>query len=337
MSWKLSSFAACVLAAGAVAAAGERRAAEFSADAGVGRMDGTSYERVYTLIDRGALDGRYHRLSELVWDLEAVYGARVSLALDVERAVELRATFFSAFMDGTGGMEDYDWFLYDRPDYWTHRSRSTVDVKKAFDIDLRGTVHVVRDPRLSLDAMMGWRYLNFKWEDNGVDYVYSSMEHATLSDIGSEVGGYSYEFNPDTIRDQSGTIIGVGITYEQEYHIPYIGLGVKSKLGKVDLKAEARYSPMVTALDKDEHVIRQLVFKGTFTGGTYFSWKCSAAYRFSGPFFVSASYESQKINEIRGDMQVSDMAGNSRGTLHEGASVELESRQVAIAVGMDFR
>jgi plasminogen activator len=323
----------CILASGAATAPGVGRNLEFSADVGVARLDGTSYERVYTLIDHGPLNGRYHRLSELVWDLEGVYGVRASAAVELDRLIEVRASVFSALTEGSGGMVDYDWFLYDRPDFWTHRSRSTVDVKNAQDVDLRATLRVVRDRPVSLNAMLGWRYLNFEWKDRGIDYVYSSLG----APGGNPVDGYTYEQrNPFAVRDLADEDTRVGILYEQTFSIPYVGLGSAVRRGRLQAKAEILFSPIVTARDTDQHLLRNLRFEGDFGGGTYLAWKVALVHHILPHLFLTASYESQAIDEFRGDIEVSEIGGSRLGRLHNGASVEHASRYATIAVGGNF-
>lgn len=322
----------CALMGGATFAAAAERSLQFAAGVGLGRLDGTSYERVYTEIDHGPLNGTYHRLSELIWDAEEVYGVNASLLLGFNHVFDWQANLFYGLTDGTGGMEDYDWFLYDRPDYWTHLSRSTVTVEEALDADLRGTFHLVRNFPLTLDAFLGWRYMKFHWTDRGIDYVYSSLGARD----GDPDHGYSSEqANPDAIRDIQGEDNSPGITYEQTFHIPYVGAGLGIGRGRLRAKGEISYSPIVAAQDEDHHLLRGLVFDGTFVGGTYLSWKATLTWDIRPHVFLSASFNTQTIEEFRGDMTMYQ-GGVSLGTLHDGASIEHDSRQVTLAVGAFF-
>jgi plasminogen activator len=333
MSWRETFATALVLASSAALAPGAGRHLEFSAEVGPAWTLGTSYERVYSRIDDGALSGRYHKLSELIWDLEGLYGIRASVGFELDHNFELRASGFSALSEGSGGMVDYDWFLYDRPDFWTHRSRSTTEVTGALDLDLRGTLRIVRNFPVSLDAVLGWRYMMFRWEDRGIDYVYSSLGEPE----GHPSPGYSDEqIDPGAVRDLTGTDTRVGILYEQVYHIPYVGGGAGIGRGRLRAKGEFLYSPIATARDRDQHVLRGLDFEGTFIGGTYTAWKASLTYRFTAHVFMAASYESQKIAEFRGDIDVADSGGGYLGSLENGASVQHQSRQAALVVGVNF-
>lgn len=335
MCWKPAIAIICMLAVAATATAAPAagRRAALSAEVGPSLLDGTSHERVYTAIDHGPLEGRSHLLSELIWDLEGLYGVHASFAVEMDGFVELRASVFSSLNEGSGGMEDYDWFLYDRPDQWTHRSRSTVEVDSARDIDLRATLHVVRNSPLALDTILGWRYKNFKWEDRGIDYVYSSLGDPD----GNPSSGYSSEqLDPEAVHDISDVDSRFGIIYEQTYYIPYVGLAFRFGRGKLQARAEALYSPIATIQDQDQHLLRRLVFRGNFVGGTYMAWKVVLLYNISRHFFLSASYDSQEVEEFRGDMDVHDSEGTPLGSLNNGASVEHTSRQMALTVGVHF-
>jgi outer membrane protease len=324
---------ACILASAQPALPATGVDFTFSADAGAARMDGTSYERVYVTVNRGALRGSDHKLSELVWDLEGVYGARASFAFSIWRRFELRASAFCALTEGTGGMVDYDWFLYDRPDYWTHRSRSTVDLDNGLDIDVRGLVHIVRNQFVTLDGTCGWRHMALEWSDRGVDYVYSSLgSGSAMPSV-----GYTHEQpDPGALRDISGTDNRVGILYEQDYLLPYVGMGCGLRWKRLQASAEIAYSPAVAATDRDRHVLRERIFEGSFSGGTYLSLKQSIAVSLPRRFFVSASCEWQRIYEFRGSMAAYDEDGNFLGEDEDGASVEHMSRQVTVAVGAAF-
>lgn len=335
MSVKQLFIAACVLASAQTALPLTGWDFTFSADAGAARMDGTSCERVYVPINHGALAGRDHRLSELVWDLDGVYGVRASAAAEVFKSIGfgLRAEGFYALTDGNGGMADYDWFLYDRPDYWTHRSRSTVEVRDTFGIDIRGTIRLLRKAGVTLDGALGWRQLTFGWKDRGIDYTYSSLGATQrLPPV-----GYTYEqLDPGAVRDMSGTDDSNGIIYSQTFRIPYAGFGAGYQRGRLRARAEVAYSPVASAEDEDQHILRDRVFKGTFDGGTYFAWKGSLDLMLSRRVFVSASCGAERISEFRGDMTVFDANGSYVGAARDGASVEHKSRQVAVSVGMEF-
>jgi outer membrane protease len=297
-------------------------------------VDGASYERVYDRIAYGRLAGRTHKLSELVWDIRDVYGVRGTIALMTwDERLEFRATLFSAVNAGDGGMVDYDWVLYDRPDFWTHRSRSTVDVDYGFDADLRGAYRFLGRGPVTLAAMLGIRSIAWKWTDHGVDYSYS-----TLGDpFGDPSEGYTYEqVDPTAVRDFNGRDSATGVIYEEAFLVPYVGLAVGIREGRFRADAHVTYSELVAAKDRDQHVLRDppLVFKGTFDSGTWLAYGVSIACDLTPRLFVSAAYEQHTIEEIRGDVSVSVAGESGVATAANAAGIEHESRQATLSLGV---
>ena len=298
------------------------------------RVDGTSYERVYEQITYGRLAGRTHKLSELVWDIRDVYGIRGTVALQSwDERLEIRATLFSALTAGDGEMVDYDWFLYDRPDFWTHRSRSTVDLDYGLDADVHGTYRFLERGPVMLSAMVGIRALAWKWTDHGIDFSYSTLGDPS----GEPTEGYTYEqIDPTALRNFNGPDSSTGIIYEEQFLIPYVGIGIGITDGRMRADAHVAYSGLVAAEDRDQHLLRDppIEYKGSFNTGTYVAYGVSATFDLTERLFVSAAFEQQSIAEIRGDISVSSPGDSFSATAANAGGIEHDSREASLALGI---
>jgi outer membrane protease len=300
----------------------------------VAGVSGGANERVYTTIGYGSLAGNRHKLSELNWDISGVAMAGMAVTLEGKRML-LRISVLNAVTDGDGQLADYDWFLYDRADFWTHRSVSDVSVDEGWQVDFQGAVRLIQKSGVEVAALAGLRGMTWKWTDSGADYVYSSLG---VTD-GFPESGYSWEqIDPSAVRDLTWTDASgtTGIRYEQQYWIPYAGLAATFTTGRFQLGGHFMASGFVQAEDIDDHLFRGLRFNGRFFGGNYFAYGFSARMRVGARAFVRAEVEAQEVREMIGDMTIRDIETGLRGTAQNSAGLALQSTTATMAVGLTF-
>lgn len=298
----------------------------------VSGVDGQANEYVYTDLDYGPRAGSRHKLSELNWDISGVAmgGAAVSVA---RGRLSVRGQILFALTEGSGEMADYDWFLYDQPDSWTHRSVSEVIVEEGWQGDVQGAFRLLQKSGFDLSALVGFRSITWEWSDQGGDYVYSSL--------GSDdpQPGYSEEQADATaVRDLVWTDDSdtVGIRYEQKYLIPYLGVAAKLNVGRLDLGGYVIGTTLVEAEDTDDHLLRSLRYTGSFSGGNYFAYGVTARVALGARMFVRAEIEGQEVDEMIGDVTIRDLTSGESGTIEDGGAVSLKSTSAALAVGYAF-
>lgn len=298
----------------------------------VSGVEGQANEYVYADIDYGPRAGSRHKLSELNWDISGI--AMGGAALSVARGrLSVRAEVLAALTEGNGQMADYDWFLYDQPDAWTHRSISDAIVEQGWQADLQGAFRVFEKSGFELSALAGLRGVSWKWSDRGGSYVYSSLGADEPSP------GYSSEqADPTAVRDLVWTDDSdtVGIRYEQQYLIPYLGAAAKLVMGRFDLGGHFVASSFVQAEDTDDHLLRGLRYNGSFSGGNYFAYGVTARVALGTRLFVRAEVEGQQIQEMVGDVTIHDLASGESGTIADGGAVSLKSASASMAVGLTF-
>lgn len=129
----------------------------------------------------------------------------LGVAFDPLNWLTLEGRGWTQIAKGKIHMKDYDWLDGEDED-WTHCSdHPNTTVQKAWQAEFAATAWAFKRENMALGVMLGYQRNEFGWQAKGGRYNYSSDE------------GF---------RDLSGQFpAGVkGITYEQSYDTPYIGL-----------------------------------------------------------------------------------------------------------------
>lgn len=286
-----------------------------SVQASVGLVNGAAQENVYSSVG----GGRYH-LSELDWDIRNVVmvGGEVSVA--IKQTVWLNAGLWGAATQGNGQMNDWDWLLETPGSPWTDWSRSTVDVTKAWLLDLNANVELMRFGALGLRGIVGYKYNTWTWEDHGSQHIYSTDP--------TTPGG----FRNDVRADPPDT----GVIYEQDINIPYVGVGANYVTGRWTLDAYALYSPFIFATDYDQHLLRDLTFKEDFNGGQYFGAGLRGTCTFLTRGYATLGLDGQIIPETYGNSKVTDTLTGETQTTHGTAGLNNQVWMLSLGVGAHF-
>lgn len=231
------------------------------------------------------------KLSHLEWDIKNL--KMLSLGLDSQffNGFGARVKFSNAINQGNGKMVDYDWVGdgYDgnlNHDNWTHRSISNVKIKRAQQFDIAGTYSLYKD---ELKFNFGYKYDHFKWSDYGGSYIYSDTDEETDEMISFRT--YTGTFNNE-----------VGITYEQTFKTPYIGLEYQKELfdKKVYANIFGNYSNLVSAEDEDIHHLRNIKFNEYFKNGKYYNLGTNIFGKIKENIYLGLGYEFVYYPENRG-------------------------------------
>lgn len=292
----------------------------FSLDASVGLVEGTASERVFYYPPPY---GRKFKLSELTWDLKDVVMAGVHGSVGYGRWLRLNIGVWSALTSGNGMMVDRDWaydplfaaFLEPNDQNWTHESRHPdTSLDKGTMVDLNLSVLALPAGPFSLRGIVGYKNDTWSWTARGGTYVYSR-----------------YGF-----RDTAGTIpegLAV-IAYEQKYSIPYIGIGASWARPSFQLESHLLFSPLVSASDTDDHILRGARFEGEFSKGTYVGLGLNATWAFARHWAATFGAEYQTIPEIVGDFTKTGAEGY--GVYRGGGGITMSALLVTLGAGYRF-
>lgn len=254
-----------------------------------------------------------HQLSELIWDIKGLMYAGGSASLLLGSRFQVNASYWTALNEGSGEMQDYDWFVEGAD--WTHFSDGRVDINEAYTFDINGTFDLVRSDDLGLYIMAGYKQMYWDWSQYGGSFIYS-------------VNGFR-DFVGQAPDDENG------INYDQTFQVPYAGLGASVRLGNLHGSGYLIYSPIVQAEDNDEHVLRNLYFTETFENIDYLGMGGELVFNVTDRLYISGAIDLHSIPEARGDMEIRDAAGNVDFN-PDSAGIENTAASVSAMVGLRF-
>lgn len=249
-----------------------------------------SVDKVNGKADEIVYDGN-KKLSHLEWDIKNLkmlslgFTSKIPDLFEGKSDIfEARIKFSNAINGGNGRMLDYDW---DGDGYdgninhanWTDRSISDVKIQKAQQFDVAGSFNLHKE---EFRFNFGYKYDRFKWSDYGGSYIYSVN------------GGFrNYIGNFDDER---------GITYQQIFKTPYIGLEYQKELfdKKIYANIFGNYSKFVSAEDEDIHHLVNIKFNEYFKNGEYYNWGFNILGKIKEDLYLGAGYEYVYYPENRG-------------------------------------
>jgi len=291
----------------------------FSLDATAGLVEGTATEVAFYYPY-----GRKFKLSELTWDLKDIVMAGVNGSVSYSR-LRLNLGVSKALNAGNGLMVDRDWNYSDvqssslKPTdrNWTDQSRHPdTSLDEGISLDLNLSVLALQAGSFSLRGLAGFRYDAWKWSARGGTYVYSTKYYGSRDLTGAFPAGEQV------------------ITYEQQYAIPYLGVGANWTRPAFQVESHLRFSKAVSARDSDEHLLRDVRFEGEFSGGTYLGLGLNATWAFAEHWAATLGVEYTKIPELTGDVSISGKEGS--GFFGGGGGISMNATAVTVGAGYRF-
>lgn len=296
--------------------------ASFSLQPSIGTAAGTGIERVFSY----PLGSKY-KLSELTWDFDEVVMGGLEGSADFGRRVRLAAGFWSALSAGDGMMVDRDWayaeimtqVIEPGGENWTDESRhpdTTLDEGTVVDVNL--SVRALESGAFSISGIVGLTWQRWAWSSRGGTFV------------------YSYDGFRDTSGD-FGELYGEDariIEYEQQYTIPYVGVGLAWQGPALRFDGHLLLSGLVMATDTDEHLLRGVLFEGEFSRGFYVGAGVNGTWLFTPRWYATLGLDYQSIPEITGDVTMSGAEGYAE--FGSGGGVALETVMASLGVGLRF-
>ena len=250
---------------------------------GVGYVTGTANEYVY----RGSFSE--NNLSRLTWDIDDLYMGNLGASVQ-KQWVAVHGDVWLRLFDGEGTMDNYDW-LTDSPSWsdWSHHDDTEITDAKIFDINAELLIPRLSGKNFVLSAFLGYKYETFKWEARGGSYVYSSE------------GGF---------RDLVGEFPAgqLGISYEQTYKTPYIGLGFRGNLNNFEISGRFIGSTLASGEAEDIHHLRNTEFVDRSVDGDMYAFDLTASYRFLKSYSLALSYNFTSYDEMKGNTTIRTVA-----------------------------
>ena len=278
---------------------------------GAGLLNGEAEEKVYD-VDNGA------KVSQLDWQLKQVPTLHLGLSWHPLRWLTLDARGWTQIAKGDSHMKDYDWLGEDDQSWTDYSDHPDTRVQKAWQAEVAATVWALKRDDLALGAVLAYQHSELGWQSRGGSYTYSS--------------DYGY-------RDLSGEFERgeKGITYQQTYQTPYVGLVGLYSLGNWTLESRVKHSQWVKARDHDQHHMRSLTFSGNHGNrGRMQSLSLGLSYRINPQFSVKAGVDYQVYAEAKGSTRVKHNAGGQSLNI-DGKSGSQASRTVLSNLALSYQ
>jgi len=267
-----------------------------SVSASVGVLHGTANEYVYNP------DGS--KLSQLIWkfDNDVVVNGEVVWSPWRWLYFGVRGRFS---VDDPSTLDDYDFNLMGCPPSGggtlCHSHHDDTRLQNASTIDLFLAATFVRAHGFALSALVGYRWDYFRWLAYG--------------------GWANYAVLPQ----------GLGITYEQWWEAPYIGLEFKGEWSRWIVGGRVTGSWWADSYDHDNHHWRGLLFVDEIATSSMINAYAEIGYRLTRDFSLFVSYEYQMWQLAKGSTELRDYVnGGSAGFPGDAAGADNTSHTFSV-------
>jgi outer membrane protease len=245
-----------------------------TAEYSIGLLNGKAQEFVYN--PNGSV------LSRLDWTMNnvAMLNADTSVRLLPWLMVGLKG---SINIDGKGKLDDFDFDTGfcppSTPGHDECHSNSPTKLRRATMLDVFGSANFYRAGGVTLSALAGYKSDDYRWQAFGGTANYGPLPP------------------------------GLGISYEQNWSAPYLGLAVAVTHGALTINGRIIGSAWANGDDKDNHHLRSLLFIDDFGTTKMVSGDVGLAYRVNQYLSLTADYRYQNWGTGKGGTTIHDLTG----------------------------
>lgn len=241
-------------------------------DSSIGVMNGLAQEFVYNP------DGSV--LSRLDWRMDNIVMFQGGVA--IQFTPRARAGLRGAFnLTGASNMDDYDFDLLGCPPapgggLLCHSSHPETRLRQAWMVDLYGEYDVVHRDDFSLSLIGGIKRDFYQWAAINGEANYSTLP------------------------------LGIGISYEQSWTAPYVGVGFSAKRGNATFTGRLTGSLWASGYDIDDHHLTTAVFSEDYSGAAFVSADLGYKQQLRQGMALSVGYRFQKWGTAKGPTYIYD-------------------------------
>ncbi len=268
----------------------------------VGVMNGKAQEFVYN--PGGS------KLSQLDWrfDNVAMFNAAATYQLLPWLKLGLKG---SMNLTDSSTMDDYDFNLpgfCPPPDFTCHSHHPDTKLRQARTWDVYGQADFFRRGGLTVSALAGYKDTYYKWAAIG--------------------GTANYAVLPP----------GLGISYEQSWSTPYIGIAFSSTHDAWTLSGRIIGSTWAKGDDKDNHHLRALQFTEKYSGTNMIAGDIGVAYRVNRFVSVTADYRYERWCTAKGPTTITDtITGGTTFVPGDAAGANAETHALSLGIKVDLQ
>ena len=277
-----------------------------------GYVSGKSQEIVYSQTDSGEI----YRLSQLDWQIQNLWviGGIVS-ANFLDNRLHFVFDGWGKAIASSSIMVDRDWLDKSSIERLTHISWSRSYLKTAYKLvgEMGYDFYQKKWGRLGFDTCLltGYEYFRLFWEDLGGYYIYDS--------------GLDFGMWPEQL----------GISYNQEFSIPYFGLQVElewNEMIAIDLYGKFSWSAYVN--EQDVHHLREIVFDDEFENGQYWMLGGAFSWRFWKNLECDLKYDYEQLNNAIG--KITMQRADQTKTRSEGGGLAHHHQTLSLGLSAAF-
>lgn len=237
------------------------------------------------------------KVSDLRWETENAWLLGGEVSMQYKNRAALNLGYWKRVASGSGTHTDDDWTnIADtgqilQTNY--SEGRSELDKGSIFDLNADLTILNLKENRFRLKALGGYKTQNWKWEEhNSYGIYFYETENTSVAQDGNSATGLGWIWQ--------GT--GVGITYEQEISMPYIGMNLDYQIGeRVGITTYTLYSKWVDIDATDHHLNRDLTTKDSLKDGEYWAVGLNLTWNFHPKWTFVGGVVFEEIETIKGD------------------------------------
>jgi len=240
----------------------------------VGLLNGKAQEFVYN--PNGSV------LSRLDWTMDnvAMLNAGTSVRLMPWLLVGLRG---SINLDGRSTLDDFDFDTGfcppSTPGHDECHSHSPTKLRRATMLEVFGAAEFFRSGGVTLSVLAGYKSDEYRWQAFGGTANYGPLPP------------------------------GLGISYEQSWSAPFLGLGFSGTHGALTVNGRIIGSAWANGDDRDNHHLRSLLFFDDFGTTNMVSADVGLAYRVNRYLSLTADYRYQNWGVGKGPTTIHDLTG----------------------------
>ena len=219
----------------------------------------------------------------------------------------------STNLSGNAKMDDFDFDLVgcpaSTPGHTECHSNSPTKLRQAMMFDIYASGQFAEFSGFRMNALAGYKADFYRWQ---------------------AFGGTANYLTPPALPP------GVGISYEQNWTAPYLGLGGSWQTGSWSLNGRVIGSLWAKGDDRDQHHLRSLLFTEDFGRSTFIGADVGVGYRLSQSASLTLNYGYQNWQTAKGPTTTSLGPINLGTTNYDAGGGNNVSHMVSLGVKIDL-
>ena len=261
----------------------------------------------------GEQDGGWK--SELKWPLDSMLYIGGVSSLRFGERIQLNAGFWKSVTDDAGTLEDSDWLYGYYGNARTIYSETEATLLDGAHFDMSARYDFWKQERILIGAIVGYKATKWEWE-----------------------AGNGRQWTIDPSEFYEGALPGIGIAYEEQLDVPYVGAAISSAAlsGQLGVNAYLLFSPFAKCEDEDDHLLRGKLSQGD-TDGTFWAIGGDVRWNFAQRFVLSA-FANHSAYDLEGEQSQYYYEGESEGSGSTGIDMTMEGSQTYLGatIGLTF-